>query len=243
MSDIFDDVMSVVEDESELVNHVVMILDKSGSMARFGDEPRQNFNQQLRTLREEKGDQKTLLTYIEFGSTVDMPIYNRDIDIIDELDLYQASQPSTRLNDAIARGITAIRENVEKKNHTALVIIITDGHENDSKEFGGPEGTEQVRKMIKDMEKTGDWTFTFMGTDNINVESMTGTLGFAAGNIAKYDADVGMSRTADFGETQTRSFSVADKMSGGISEYYNARRQGQTSVKNLYSDGGNDNAE
>lgn len=234
----FDDVMEYVEDESQLVNHVAIILDVSGSMARFGAEPMDNFNNQLLALKEKKGDQKTLLTYVEFGSEINVKFVDRDIELVDRLDEYSAKQPSTRLNDAIGITISEIRNNVEKNyKHSALVIIITDGEENNSQEFRGHEGTKKIQKMIKDLEKTEKWTFTFMGTDDINTEGISSAFAFSMGNVAKFSGARGMSATANYGsETTNSNFTVSDKMTNGISKYYDARRLGKTSIKNFYEE-------
>ena len=48
-----------------------------------------------------------------------------------------------------------------------LVTIITDGEENSSQEWT----LRMVRNMIEKLKKQG-WTFTLIGTDNLDVESM-----------------------------------------------------------------------
>lgn len=48
-----------------------------------------------------------------------------------------------------------------------LVTIITDGYENSSREYD----LKTVKKLIEQL-KESDWTFTFIGTDNLDVEGM-----------------------------------------------------------------------
>ena len=48
-----------------------------------------------------------------------------------------------------------------------LVTIITDGEENSSEEWT----LKMVRTMIEKLKKQG-WTFTLIGTDNLDVETM-----------------------------------------------------------------------
>ena len=48
-----------------------------------------------------------------------------------------------------------------------LVTIITDGEENSSEEWS----LKMIRTMIEKLKKQ-NWTFTLIGTDNLDVESM-----------------------------------------------------------------------
>ena len=48
-----------------------------------------------------------------------------------------------------------------------LVTIITDGGENSSEEWT----LKMIRKMIEKLKKQ-NWTFTLIGTDNLDVETM-----------------------------------------------------------------------
>ena len=43
---------------------------------------------------------------------------------------------------------------------TAVVVIMTDGHENASRLFS----KDAIRNMIRELEATDNWTFSFMGT-------------------------------------------------------------------------------
>jgi hypothetical protein len=51
-----------------------------------------------------------------------------------------------------------------------LVTIITDGEENSSKEWT----LKMVRNLIEKLKKQ-NWTFTLIGTDNLDVKSMAGS--------------------------------------------------------------------
>lgn len=54
-----------------------------------------------------------------------------------------------------------------QKGDNVLVTIITDGYENSSREYD----LKTVKKLIEQL-KESDWTFTFIGTDNLDVEGM-----------------------------------------------------------------------
>ena len=72
----------------------------------------------------------------------------------------------TPLYDAIGMGISKLNAQVEDGD-LVLVTIITDGEENSSAEWT----LKMVRTMIEKLKKQG-WTFTLIGTDNLDVETM-----------------------------------------------------------------------
>jgi uncharacterized protein YegL len=72
----------------------------------------------------------------------------------------------TPLYDAIGKGISKVNAQIEDGDHV-LVTIITDGEENSSEEWT----LKMVRTMIEKLKKQ-NWTFTLIGTDNLDVETM-----------------------------------------------------------------------
>ena len=72
----------------------------------------------------------------------------------------------TPLYDAI--GIAISKLNAQTSEHdNVLVTIITDGEENSSMEYN----LRMIKTLISKMKKQG-WTFTLIGTDNLDVEGM-----------------------------------------------------------------------
>ena len=76
----------------------------------------------------------------------------------------------TPLYDAIGKGISKTNAQIEDGDHV-LVTIITDGEENSSEEWT----LKMIRTMIEKLKKQ-NWTFTLIGTDNLDVEGMAGNL-------------------------------------------------------------------
>ena len=72
----------------------------------------------------------------------------------------------TPLYDAIGKGISKTNAQIEDGDHV-LVTIITDGEENSSEEWS----LKMIRTMIEKLKKQ-NWTFTLIGTDNLDVETM-----------------------------------------------------------------------
>jgi len=136
---------------SKAVTHIICILDRSGSMSGMADEVITNFNHFLKEQKALEG--KAKLTLVVFDDKYDM--------IYDEIDLKKAkpltsrqyfARGMTRMNDAVGRTLT--NKQGKKK---AIVLIHTDGHENDSREYDNKD----VKKLVRKLKKK--WEFIFVG--------------------------------------------------------------------------------
>ena len=76
----------------------------------------------------------------------------------------------TPLYDAIGTAISKLNAQTTERDNV-LVTIITDGEENCSQEYN----LKMVKTLIDKMKKQG-WTFTLIGTDNLDVEGMAGKM-------------------------------------------------------------------
>jgi len=90
----------------------------------------------------------------------------------------------TALYDAIGEGFTLVK----KDQDGVFVSILTDGHENDSKEYT----QTAIKKMIADA-KEKKWGVTFMGTTESAINNAV-SLGFSRANTFKFaDSKMGVS--------------------------------------------------
>lgn len=85
---------------------------------------------------------------------------------------------STALYDAIGFALAEVKLVGEDR---FIVIIMTDGFENASKEFT----KEMITAKIKLREQAGNWTFVYMGADQ-DAWAVASSLGFAQGNVLSY---------------------------------------------------------
>jgi len=108
-------------------------------------------------------------------------VYNQaisELDVINEK-LYNPNA-MTPLYDAMGHGMAKIEKEVsELKDYNVLVTILTDGEENASKEYSGP----QIKMWIQEL-KTKNWTFTYIGTDH-DVEHFAQNI--AINNYMRFD--------------------------------------------------------
>ena len=78
---------------------------------------------------------------------------------------------ATPLYDAIGMGIAKINAQAGEDD-CVLVTIITDGEENCSEEYS----LQMIKNLIEKLKKQ-NWTFTFIGTDDLDVESIAMDMG------------------------------------------------------------------
>jgi hypothetical protein len=140
--------------------HIAAILDRSGSMEPMVNEVITGYNDWLTKIQEHDGDVLLTTTLFDTEYTVlctDLPVKHATVLT---KDLYWA-RGFTALNDAIMSGLNQLEPKVGDDDR-ALVLVITDGQENSSKEYGGSAGTKQVRDRLANLEARGNWTFTYM---------------------------------------------------------------------------------
>lgn len=163
--------------QKKIVNHIAVVLDRSGSMNKIREETISGFNEQLKTFRDNGDGQDNRVTLVTFGTTPDEPRFFPVDEELTEEDY--TPRGWTSLYDAIGDTVTMLQavEEEQDADTAFLVIIITDGQENHSKRFN----RHQVAGMIKELEEAGNWTFTYLGA-NHNVFATTASLNIAEGN-------------------------------------------------------------
>ena len=151
--------------------HNLIIVDESGSMSIIRKQAFVGMNETLQTVRkmqEKFPDIEQKVTLITFDSEHTKWHYD-DVAAAKTKDLsWKAYRPcaATPLYDAIGKGVSKVNAQVND-GENVLVTIITDGEENSSEEWT----LKMIRKLIEKLKKQ-NWTFTLIGTDNLDVETM-----------------------------------------------------------------------
>jgi uncharacterized protein YegL len=190
----FDDIMNITKEKvvdlsTVPINYIAFVLDHSGSMSDIAERSRQNFNEQLQQIKTDSADQKNYVTVVEFSDKVHKIYENEDIDNIKEMSTYRTNG-CTALYDAIACAIDSVENSMdaERANTAALIVIITDGHENSSTEHRGDSGRLRIKSRIEELQKGGKWTFVFMGAEQNVLETAVEGLGIYASNTMSFFA-------------------------------------------------------
>ena len=170
------------------LTELVMILDRSGSMAGLESDTIGGFNAMIEKQRAEEGEAYVSTVLFSSESRV---IHDRaDIKTVRPLtraDYFVGG--STALLDAIGDAIHHIG-NVHKyardedvPEHT-LFVITTDGMENASRRWRA----EEVKRLIQRQKEKYGWEFLFLGANIDAVETAAG-FGIAADRAVNYHAD------------------------------------------------------
>lgn len=116
---------------------------------------------------------------------------------------------STALYDAIGFTIEEIKS-IKKPEDKVLLKIFTDGQENDSRKHN----KESISKQIEELNSTGEWTITFVGTDN-DVKNVVNTLNIRGSNTLVHNNTSEGVKLA-FTETVYATKQYIDKVEKGI---------------------------
>lgn len=177
--------------DKSLDTHYLLVLDRSGSMSSCWNSTISGLNEQLgtiRTLNEKYPEQRYFLTLVAFDSEIETIVDDKPIDEVKDFDGTEfPPRGMTALHDAMGISITNLKANLANKNKdndsisTALVVVMTDGDENYSKEYN----SESIKKLISELSETGAWTFSYMGANQDAVLTARG-FGISAGNSINY---------------------------------------------------------
>jgi hypothetical protein len=207
-----------------LTNHIVLLLDDSGSMRGCYSEAVRQINLNIRNIKAkaaETGQRTTMSLYLFGGySQVRCQYSGMDVARVTELDTYFASGSSTPLNDAIGQAIQDARRLVDAgdPNTSFLIICATDGGENGSRRFNRYD----VERLIKETQGTDRWTFSFMVPPGSKRQTVNAT-GVPSGNVIEWNNDYAGAQKA-FAQT-----------AAATSNYYASRATGLKSTKQFYT--------
>ena len=164
----------------------LIIVDESGSMSVIRKQAFAGMNETLQTVRqmqEKYPDQEQYVTLVTFDSEhTKWHFDNQPAIKIKDLK-WGAYRPNaaTPLYDAMGKAISKVNAQIAEGDNV-LVTVITDGYENCSEEWT----LKMIRTMIEKLKKQ-NWTFTLIGTDNLDVESMAHS--FAITEHLKFSQD------------------------------------------------------
>ena len=154
----------------------LLVVDESGSMSIIQRQALMGINETLTTIQKMQKAHKNLeqrVTLITFDSTHKNLFYD-NVPAVKAKALKPADYNpcgGTPLYDAIGMGIAKINAQTTDQD-SVLVTIITDGEENSSEEYS----LKMIKNLIAKLKKQ-NWTFTFIGTDDLDVESIAMDMG------------------------------------------------------------------
>ncbi|MGG5753528.1 VWA domain-containing protein [Zafaria sp. Z1313] len=162
---------------------IIMLLDRSGSMASIADDMIGGFNAFIAEQRSQGTDASVSL--YQFDDRFTEVYVGKPIAEVGPLELHPRGM--TALLDAIGRSVSETRARIAAKpagERPGAVIfgIITDGLENASRELKHAD----VKKIIERQEAAEDWTFMYLGANQDAIEVGAG-LGISRERSMTYD--------------------------------------------------------
>ncbi len=210
------------------LTEIIVIIDKSGSMNSLKTDTIGSFNSFLEEQKKLEGDCN--ISVVLFDSHKNNKILCESVDINTFEGLNSENyvpRGSTALYDCIGETIKSSKKRIKKlpdeeKPEKIIVAIITDGAENDSREYS----KKDVMEMIEKREKKG-WLIMYLGSNqdsfqeaskigikksrSLNYTSDSKGVKYAFDNISNLSSNYRRSLKSDFDKMDFENFSVPVK--------------------------------
>ena len=137
--------------------NLVFIIDESGSMSSSVNDVIGGFNSVIEKQKEIK-DGKCTVSLYRFSSNVTKEFVGKDINEIPKFEYYPCGMTALydgtgTAIDEIGKWLSEMKE--EDRPSKTMVVIMTDGEENNSHEYSA----SKVKEMIKHQEEKYSWEF------------------------------------------------------------------------------------
>lgn len=208
---------------ANIINHIALVLDASGSMAGRAEQLIKVVDGQTQYLaqRSQELNQETRISVWTFSYSNDIQCVVWDMDVLrlPSIRSFYRATGQTALIDATLKAISDLSETPERYgDHSFLMYVLTDGAENAS--HMPPTALQACIKGLKD-----HWTVAALVPDAGAMHEAK-RFGFPAGNIQTWDT------TSAQGVDD-----VGQKVRAATDAYMQARATGIRSTTNLFSTG------
>lgn len=161
--------------ESDDSFKIVIVLDESGSMESIKSNMIKSINDFIKEQKQVKSEKECRFTLIKFSDKVKRVIENKPLEGVSYLTTEDyRPNGSTALYDAIGDTIERY-----KNMEDLLMVIVTDGQENASKDYTKHE----ITKMIENKKRYDGWTYVYLSCD-LGTFEQGNNLGFTKSSYA-----------------------------------------------------------
>ena len=163
---------------------ITLVVDRSGSMSTVREDAEGGVNSFITSQAKEPGE--ALLTLVQFDTEYEFLHQGVPIGDVPKYQLHPRGM--TALLDAVGRAINETGERlagIKESDRPGLVIVVvmTDGLENSSREFT----KTQLKEMVDRQQSVYNWHFTFLGA-NQDAFAEAGAMGIGKAGVANYAA-------------------------------------------------------
>ena len=179
-----------VDDVPDFKNtYVALVLDESGSMSTIEKEIVEGFNEQIQSIKrghKEGNTENTYISLVTFDSGIYEKWFNKGIDDIESLDKDDYNPGSmTAMLDAVGYTLDKLKDktNYDSDDNKYLVVVLSDGKENNSTDYG----FDDIAELVSDLQDNYNFTFTYMGA-NQDLSELSDKLNIKEGNITGFES-------------------------------------------------------
>ncbi|MFD3407105.1 vWA domain-containing protein [Aquirufa sp. HETE-83D] len=163
-----------------------IILDQSGSMSDCINQTLNglaNQRKEILAIANEFPDREIRVGLTVFDHLVELKYRNLSVTELSQMNSFEY-QPNglTALLDAIGMSVSDTERLMVNEDDAAVMVILTDGHENASKEYSH----EQIKNLIQAKEATGNWSFTYLGA-TLDAVEIAKSMNFKAENSFAFE--------------------------------------------------------
>ncbi|AYD81320.1 hypothetical protein SEA_JUSTBECAUSE_155 [Streptomyces phage JustBecause] len=189
------------------VNHVALVIDKSGSMSRHESTVIRVVDEFVKGLKEESDalGHETRISLYAFDHNVECLVWDMDVKALPSMrGVYRVVNGATSLIEASVLSLEDLKSEVSEKygEHSFLQVVWTDGEENASgyreygnmhTQYGRVVNRSQLDHWLRKIQSVmgglpEHWTSAILVPSSL-AKRTAQSYGFPAGNIAVWDAD------------------------------------------------------
>lgn len=164
---------------------IAVLMDRSGSMRSIQTEAESAINAFID--EQKKLDGKCTVRLSQFDNTYEEVYPSTDINVVSKYSL--SPRGMTALTDAIAKTVIDFGDELavlpeDDRPGTVIVVIVTDGLENSSREYTA----DAVKALITEQQEKYNWEFVFLAAGQDAIVTGAG-YGIGAGSSLTFDAN------------------------------------------------------
>jgi Mg-chelatase subunit ChlD len=185
--------------------HICLVLDRSGSMQAVHADALGSVNTYIMTAKRDRALYEARFSMIAFSS--------ESVDTIRQNEIMEEVKPIgsedyvctglTPLFDAVGRGVGILDRALGDKQGKAILVIMTDGQENASREFNHA----MITDLLKRRQEAG-WLVVFLG-EGLDVAKQGVAMGAMAANVAAYSGGEGLRAAGRVAARSTISYAIS----------------------------------
>lgn len=202
-------------------SEIIVVVDRSGSMAAIAHDMMGGFDTFIAEQKKLPGECK--VTLAQFDDNYELVYSGKPLAQVPKLKL--EPRGTTALLDAIGKTINSTGQRLAAmaegdRPSRILFVIITDGHENASKEFN----RDQVNQLITQQREKYSWEFVFLGASQDAID-VAHSYGIPMANAVYYNQAAPNSakavmRSVSHMSNMVRSASIGSKVSLNAQDVY-----------------------